>query len=158
HFAASIWVIKGREFAHCSCAYGCPQFNALPTHGNCQAVVGMQIDKGHHRDTQLDGLRFAGVFAWPGPIHDGHGEAFFVIDERANTAQREALLRIVSGLDTEPGATLFQVYSTTFERVYNPIFDKIAFDVDVEARTARLIVGGMITARGAPILDQLTGK
>ena len=35
---ASTWFIKGREFVHCNCAYGCPcQFNALPTHGNCQA-------------------------------------------------------------------------------------------------------------------------
>ncbi|MGA7790694.1 MAG: DUF1326 domain-containing protein, partial [Xanthobacteraceae bacterium] len=29
---------------NCNCAYGCPcQFNALPTHGNCEAVAGMQI-------------------------------------------------------------------------------------------------------------------
>ena len=67
------WAIHGREFANCNCAYGCPcQFNALPTHGNCTAVVGMQIDTGHHRDTKLDGLRIAGVFSWPGPIHLGN--------------------------------------------------------------------------------------
>jgi hypothetical protein len=36
-------------------AYGCPcQFNALPTHGNCEAVAGMQIDQGYHGDTPLD--------------------------------------------------------------------------------------------------------
>ena len=38
------WTIKGREFVHCNCAYGCPcQFNALPTQGNCRAVAA--IDK-----------------------------------------------------------------------------------------------------------------
>jgi hypothetical protein len=38
------WMIKGREFGHCNCAYGCPcQFNALPTYGDCKAVVGMQM-------------------------------------------------------------------------------------------------------------------
>src|SRR5690242_9124576 len=58
------WAFKGREFTNCNCAYGCPcQFNALPTHGNCQAVIGIQIDEGHHGQTSLDGLRFAGVFA-----------------------------------------------------------------------------------------------
>ena len=41
------WMIKAREFVNCNCAYGCPcQFNALPTHGNCEAVAGMQIDQG----------------------------------------------------------------------------------------------------------------
>ena len=49
------WDLHGRLFANCNCAYGCPcQFNALPTQGHCQAVVGIEIDKGHHGDTGLD--------------------------------------------------------------------------------------------------------
>ncbi|MDI6838636.1 MAG: DUF1326 domain-containing protein, partial [Rhizobiaceae bacterium] len=28
------WAIKGREFIHCNCDYGCPcQFNSRPTKG-----------------------------------------------------------------------------------------------------------------------------
>ena len=66
------WHLKGRNFSHCNCSYGCPcQFNALPTHGNCEAVVGIVIDEGNHGGTKLDGLMFAGVFSWPGPIHEG---------------------------------------------------------------------------------------
>jgi hypothetical protein len=43
------WHLKGRNFSHCNCSYGCPcQFNALPTHGNCEAVVGIVIDEGNH--------------------------------------------------------------------------------------------------------------
>jgi hypothetical protein len=43
------WEIKAKEFANCNCAYGCPcQFNALPTHGNCEAAVAMEIEKGHY--------------------------------------------------------------------------------------------------------------
>jgi len=54
------WAIHGREFANCNCSYGCPcQFNALPTYGNCSAVVGIQIDRGFHGTTVLDGLRLA---------------------------------------------------------------------------------------------------
>ena len=34
------WMIQGRGNTNCTCAYGCPcQFNALPTHGSCHAVV-----------------------------------------------------------------------------------------------------------------------
>lgn len=153
------WTLVGREFVHCNCAYGCPcQFNALPTHGNCCAVVGLQIDKGHHGNTKLDGLKCSIIVAWPGAIHEGRGEVLPIVDERASAEQREALLRIMSGLDTEPGATFFQVFSTTFEKFHDPVFAKIEFHVDVDGRTARLVVPGWIDAHGEPILNPVTGE
>src|SRR5271165_6587612 len=151
------WMIKGRDFSHCNCSYGCPcQFNALPTHGHCQAVVGIAIDQGHHGTTQLDGLSFGGVFRWPGAIHEGHGEAVPVIDERATAAQREAILHIMSGQDTEPGATFFQVFFSMLEKVHEPVFAKIDLEIDVDARRARFVVPGVIDARGEPILNPVT--
>ncbi|HMF06919.1 MAG TPA: DUF1326 domain-containing protein [Methylocella sp.] len=157
--AETIWTIKGREFAHCNCAYGCPcQFNAVPTHGDCRALLGIEVEKGHHGNTKLDGLRFAAVFSWPGPVHEGRGEAVFIIDERSNSAQRDALLRIVSGQDTEPGATFFQVFASTLEKVHEPVFTKIDFEVDIDSRKARLNIDGMVVARGEPILNPVTGK
>ncbi len=151
-------MIKGREFGNCNCAYGCPfQFNALPTYGDCKAVVGMQIDEGYHGSTRLDGLRNVLVLAWPGPIHEGRGQASIILEKRATTAQREALLRILSGQDTMPGATVFQVFSTTFEKVHDPIFADIEFDVDVNARKARLKVADLVEARGEPIRNPVTG-
>jgi hypothetical protein len=54
----------------------------------------MQIDIGHHGDTPLDGLRFVGIFRWPGAIHEGKGEAAVVIDERATDAPNIACLSI----------------------------------------------------------------
>ena len=40
------WEIKAKEFANCNCSYGCPcQFNALPTHGFCEAAVALEIEK-----------------------------------------------------------------------------------------------------------------
>lgn len=152
------WTIHAREFVNCNCAYGCPcQFDALPTHGNCEAVAAMQIDKGHHGGTPLDGLRFVGIFRWPGPIHEGKGEAAVVIDERASPAQREALLRILTGQDTEPGATIFQVFSTTLEKLHEPIFAAIDFAVDIDARTSRVVVAGVTEGRGEPIKNPVTG-
>jgi hypothetical protein len=152
------WTIKAREFVNCNCAYGCPcQFNGLPTHGDCQAVAAMQIDQGYHGDTKLDGLRFVGIFRWPGAIHEGKGEAAVVIDERANEAQRNALLRILTGQDTEPGATIFQVFSTTFEKLHDPIFAPIDFTVDIDGRKSRLLVRGVADGRGEPIKNPVTG-
>ena len=153
------WTIKGHEFINCNCAYGCPcQFNALPTHGFCEAVGGFQIDEGVHGDTRLDGLRFVALFRWPGPIHEGKGEVAVVIDERATPQQREALLRIVTGQDTEPGATIFQVFSATFEKLHPPMFLPINFEVDVEGRKAHLSVPGVTEGRGEPIVNPITGR
>jgi hypothetical protein len=152
------WSIKAREFVNCNCSYGCPcQFNGLPTYGDCEAVAGMQIDEGRHGDTRLDGLRFVTIMRWPGAIHEGKGEAAVVIDERASEPQRAALLRIVTGQDTEPGATIFQVFSTTFEKLHEPIFAPIDFEVDIDARKGRLVVRGITEGRGEPIKNPVTG-
>jgi len=153
------WTIHGREFANCNCAYGCPcQFNALPTYGNCAAVVGIQIDQGHHGDTKLDGLRLAGVFRWPGPVHHGNGEGFPIVDQRADDRQRDALLRIMSGQDTKPGATMFNVFCSMLSKVYEPAFADIQFEVDIDKRRAQLKVPGYIEQRGEPILNPVTGQ
>ncbi len=153
------WSIKGREFVHCNCAYGCPcQFNALPTHGDCRAVAIIKIDEGHHGDTRLDGLHCGMIVAWPGPIHEGHGEVVPLIDERASDAQRQALLRILSGQDTEPGATIFQVFSTTFENVHDPVFAPIQFTLDIDGRMASLDIPGWVKGRGEPLVNPVTGE
>ena len=153
------WFIKGREFVHCNCAYGCPcQFNALPTAGHCQAVAGVMIDNGVHGQTDISGLAIAMVVAWPGPIHEGKGQVVPIVDAQADEAQRDALLRIMSGLDTVPGATFFQVFATTYEKVENPVFAPIELAVDIDGRRASLRVEGWIDARGEPIANPVTGE
>jgi hypothetical protein len=151
------WTIHGREFVNCNCSYGCPcQFDGPPTYGFCQAVAGMLIEKGHHGSTQLDGLKFVGIFRWPGAIHEGKGEAAVVIDERATEDQRGALLRILSGQDTKPGATIFNVFASTFEKMHPPIFAPIDFESNIAARRGRVVVKGVSEGRGEPILNPVT--
>lgn len=153
------WKLQGREFIHCNCAYGCPcQFNALPTQGKCHAIGVVEIEDGFHGETRLDGLRIGMIVSWPGPIHEGHGACVPIIDERATPAQREALLRIMSGLDTEPGATFFAVFATTYDTVYEPVFERIDFDWDMDGRTAKIDIPGWIEARGEPIRNPVTGE
>lgn len=152
------WEIEADEFGGCNCAYGCPcQFNALPTHGNCEAVVGFQIKRGHFGDVPLDGLRAVAVMAWPGAVHEGHGKAFLIIDERASDAQREALLTILSGGETEPGATVWNVYASTIEEAFDPLSKAIEMSVDIDSREGRLSVKGLIEASGVPIRNPVTG-
>ena len=121
-------------------------------------MVGFHIHLGNHGATRLDGLKVAGIFRWPGPIHLGHGEAALIIDKRADDAQRNALLRILSGQDTEPGATIFNVFASTLEKVHEPIFADIEFEVDIERRRSRIVVPGYVESRGEPILNPVTGS
>ena len=152
------WRMRGIEITTCNCSWGCPcQFNALPTNGDCRAVVAMEIEEGHFGDVDLSGLRWAGMLAWPEAIHLGRGEAFQVIDERANEAQRQALLTILSGGETEPGATIFNVFATTLEKVHEPAFLPIHFEADLESRTARVAIEGIVEARVEPIRNPVTG-
>jgi hypothetical protein len=152
------WEIKGRELVNCSCEYGCNcQFNALPDKGHCHAVAGIQIDEGHHGDIRLDGLRIAAIFKWPGPIHEGNGEAIAFVDANADDKQREALLKIMTGQDTDPFATMFAVYTSTVTRMNDPVFTDIDLDIDVDGRKGRIFVKGYIDTVGTPILNKVTG-
>ena len=153
------WYIKAREFANCNCAYGCPcQFNALPTYGTCEASVGYQIDEGHFGDVKLDGLRAAGIYAWPGAVHEGNGKMQLIVDENANEEQRDALLRIMVGEETEDMATMWWIYSAMCPKKFDPLFKPIEFEVDVDERTARLVVPGVIDSIGEPIRNPITGN
>jgi hypothetical protein len=152
------WEFKGRELINCTCEYGCNcQFNALPDKGHCHAVAGIQIDRGHYGDTRLDGLKIAALFKWPGPIHEGHGEALAFVDERADPAQREALLKIMTGQDTDPFATMFAVFASTVETMHEPVFTDIDFEVDVDGRRGRLSIPNYIEMTGEPIRNPVTG-
>jgi len=152
------WEIRGRQFANCNCSYGCPcQFNALPTHGYCEAVGGLQIDEGRYADVKLDGLRAAGLWAWPGPVHEGNGRMQLIIDQRATSEQRDALLRIMTGQDTAEAATAWWVYAAMCPTKLEPLSKTIEFEVDIDARRARLVVPGLVESSGEPIRNPVTG-
>jgi hypothetical protein len=152
------WQIKGKEFANCNCSYGCPcQFNALPTHGFCCAVAGFQIEQGRFGDVKLDGLRAAGLYRWPGPVHEGNGTMQLIVDKSADARQREALLKIMNGQETDQFATMWFVFSAMAPNKLEPVFEKIDFVVDVDARRARLVIPGIVESVGEPIKNPVTG-
>ena len=153
------WEIQGRELINCNCSYGCPcQFNALPTKGHCEALGAIAVDRGRYGEVRLDGLKLGVVFQWPGPIHEGKGKCQPIVDAKASAQQREALLKIMSGQDTEPFATMFAVFATTLDKVYDPIFTAIEFDVDIEARRGKVRADGVFELSAEPIRNPVTGK
>lgn len=152
------WSIEGTQFANCNCAYGCPcQFNALPTHGKCEAANGLQIDAGHFGAVKLDGLRTVGLYKWPGAVHFGQGIMQLVIDERADARQRDALVKILSGRETDDGATMWWIYSAMCPTKLEPLYRPIELEIDMDARKAHLVVPGLLESSGEPVRNPVTG-
>ena len=151
------WRLEGEWIKNCNCAFGCPcDFNARPTHGECQGLLGMRITKGHFGEVQLDGLTFLVTVAFPGALHEGNGQAQPIIDERASPEQRQALFDIMSGQHSAEG-TLFHIFSLIITQMHDPIFAPVTFEFDKGARTARLSVPGVLETEVEPIKNPVTG-
>jgi len=150
------WRIVGEEVASCNCAWGCPcQFNALPTHGRCEAVVGVRIREGHYGSTKLDGLTFAEALWFPGAVHEGKGIGRLAVDVTATPEQREAIMAITTG---KAGGMPFEIFAAVTETFLDPMFIPIEFDSDRSARTARLHAPGLGDFRIEPIKNPVTGE
>jgi hypothetical protein len=152
------WEIHGMNFTNCNCSYGCPcQFSALPTHGHCRAIAFYKLDSGHFGPTVLDGQNMGFVVKWPGAVHEGQGVMQPIIDDRADDAQRDALLAIMTGKETKEMATGFWIYSAMCEKIHDPVFTRMDIELDMKARTATCNALGVATARGEPIRNPVTG-
>src|SRR5579885_1188477 len=153
------WRMQGVQVSHCNCNIGCPcQFNALPTHGNCRAYVFVQIERGHFGKVKLDGLRWGGLFAWPGPIHLGNCTALVVVCKRASAEQRSAIEAVASGQETEPGSLITQVFSTTLSKVLPTVAESIELKIDYKARSAHVRVAGLLEGNAESIKNPITGQ
>lgn len=144
------WLADYLQF--CNCDYGCPcNFDAPPTMGYCEGMGTWHIRVGNLDDLKLDGLNCGFAARWPKAIHLGNGTVALYIDERANTAQRDALLKIMSG---QAGGAPFAILAATFSKILDPVFVPIAVNVAGENSTVKT---GSV-ARGAmePIINPVT--
>ena len=148
------WTIHGKEFANCNCSYGCPcQFNAAPTHGNCWAVVGIQIEKGHHGDVNLDGLKIAGIFKYPGAIHEGKGEVVLFLDRALEPEQVAAVASILSG---QMGGMPWEALAGTVASFTGPVLESIEMTVSGTHSSYR--IPGVLEVQQEPIRDAVSGQ
>ena len=97
------------------------------------------------------------MFAWPGAIHFGGGEAQPIVDASATPQQRDAILTIMKGEETEPGATIFNVFAGTFAKMHDPLFLPIEFSADIDGRMGRIHVPGVLDITSEPIRNPVTG-
>jgi len=153
------WYVEGIEFGSCNCIYASPcQFEALPTYGNCCGFEVLRIERGHFGDVKLDGSKVALLYAWPGPIFEGKGEMQVIVDEHASERQRDALMKIVHGAETDEGATHWWVYRSMTDTVHETLIKPIEFDVDLEGRAARVVIPRVLESVGRPIVSPATGQ
>jgi hypothetical protein len=150
------WKMHAYFLDACNCDWGCPcQFNANPTHGNCEGISGYHIvsgSYGNNDDVKLNGLNMALIASWPGPIHEGHGKASYYIDYRADEKQFEALSNIITG---KAGGRPFAVYASTIEEFQKPKKASVKFQTkDIRSRVA--VFGAEIRARGKRTREQST--
>jgi hypothetical protein len=153
------WLIEGKSFGNCNCDFGCPcQFESLPDKGNCQGFEAFEIDNGYFGDVRLDGLRAALIYSWPGPVFEGKGQMQAVIDERATEAQRAALDTILHGGETDEAANHWWVYATMSDTHHPTLFKPINLEVNVDGRTAKVSIPGILESEGRPIKSPATGQ
>ncbi len=92
------WRIAGGWCDLCNCAIGCPcVFGSDPTHGFCETVHGWLIRDGNYGDVPLSGLAVVTVIRFEGNVMEKNREFSFLIDDRANAEQRQALETIYTG-------------------------------------------------------------
>ena len=154
--AKTSWHIAGECLGSCMCAWGCPcQFNALPTHGRCDALGGWEVREGYFGTTRLDGVRFAWLLSFPGPVHEANGTRQVVIDAPASQEQRAALLALFSGTQ---GGAFFEIFHMVCPHELETIFAPITLQIDRERRQGLLHIPGIGESRAEPIKNPITGE
>jgi hypothetical protein len=138
------WKVQGDYFETCNCDYVCPclpsNLAAAPTKGHCIFALIFHVDKGHHDSTTLDGLSFAVIGTTPSIMGAGNGSVGVIVDERAEQAQRDALVAIASGQAGGPMAAMA------------PLLPNV---LGVEARAIRYTKNGLARSVEIPgLVDQ----
>ena len=143
------WRIEGPYMKNCNCDPGCPcDFNADPTHGQCEGMAAMIVEKGHFDDVNLDGAKWAFKYWWPGALHEGHGAGQPILDAAMSPEQMQAMGAILSG---QNGGTFFGILAEIIDTFHDPVIADIDIAIDVEARHARCTVDGVLETVTEPI-------
>lgn len=122
------WFLETEYLQSCNCDYGCPcNYNALPTYGNCEALIAYHIRKGNFGDVKLDGINFAWGLWWPKAIHMGEGIGKVFVDKKASPQQVKAIEEITSG---KHGGGVFAIFPSTLKTTLPTTVTNIEFHFD----------------------------
>jgi hypothetical protein len=152
-------MFKSETYDNCNCAINCGcQFNLPSTYGYCQSAYAGTIVDGHFNGTPLARLKWAALYKWPGEIKDGNGQRQIIIDERADEAQRAALETIISGEACAPLSNVFAVFASTCSEYCETLFLPIELEADMEHRTAKIRIPGVLRSNGKPIVNEFSDE
>jgi hypothetical protein len=145
------WQLKGQVVISCNCDYGCPcNFNAPPTHGDCEGQWLWHVEQGTFGDVSLEGLSWTITSDWPGAIHEGGGRAICLYDDRADGAQREAIEALVRGENGGPWAVFINTYELEDVR-------GVPFDLQLSGLDTRAKLGDSVELALDTIKNPITG-
>ncbi len=148
------WSYKADVVTACNCDWGCPcNFDAPPTYGFCEGGWGFKITEGRCGDVGLETLSFAVMAAWPKAIHYGGGTAKIWIDEKAQSAQRAALEKILKGeYGGKPWPIFAKTYNTWLETTFVP------FEWRDNGPRSRFKAGDEVKVELEPFRNPVTGE
>ena len=143
--------LKGHLLGACNCAWGCPcNFEEPPSYGPCEGVYLWQVDEGQYQGVDLAGLVISEVSKFPGAIHLGNGTSVYLIDERADDEQRQAIESMVTN---EAPFSVFIDLTTQFMG-----FKYVPFQVTIDGINSHATIPGKLDMHLAPMKNPVTGE
>lgn len=150
---AATWMLKGDALEACSCDWGCPcNFNAPPTKGWCQGGYSFHINEGYFNGTKLDGLNVGFFLNSPAAFHLGNIVGLVLVDEKADEAQRPAIMEIFGGKAGGPFAAL----ASLLVKVIGPEYVPVQWKFD--GPNSYAVFGDRAETRLADIENPVTGE
>ena len=149
------WQMTGQGYEFCNCDFGCGcNFGGFPNSkdGSCRALVGFSVTQGRCGDVDLAGVKGAGIFLWPKAIHEGNGQAAFVVDPATSDKQVEALSQIFTG---QLGGLPWELLGPTF-RVVGLV--KAPITIEGSGRKSTFRIEGVGEGRGEALKNPITGE
>ena len=149
------WQMSGQGYEFCNCDFGCGcNFGGFPNSkdGSCRALVGFTVTKGRCGDVDLSGVKGAGIFVWPKAIHEGNGNAAFIVDPATTDKQVEALAQIFTG---QLGGLPWELLGPTFKVAG---LAKAKITIEGSGRKSTFRIEGVGEGRGDTLKNPLTGE
>ena len=134
----------------CNCAWGCPcNFEEPPSYGSCEGVYHWQVEEGQYQGVDLAGLVISEISKFPEAIHLGNGTSVYLIDERANEEQRQAIETMVRN---EAPFSVFIDLTAEFIG-----FRYVPFQVTIDGINSHAVVPGKLDMHLTPMKNPVTG-
>lgn len=146
------YTLEGTILEVCNCNVLCPCWiGEDPDHGTCDAVVAYHVDKGTINGTDVSGRTFAILAHLPGNVLQGGWKSYYVVDDKASPAQKQALIDVWTG---KLGGPMADFASLTAE-VLGIDSAPIAYELKEGKGTLR--IGSMVEAEMSPYIGS-TGQ